>query len=230
MPLGDRDLLVLGVAVDPDDLHPVEQRSRDRLRDVRRRDEQHLGQIEVHVEVVIAERVVLRGIEDLEQRARRVPSPVGADLVDLVQHHHRVLRARVLQRTHDPAGQRADVGPPVSSDLGLVVHATERDANELAPEGARDGLAERRLADAGGSDQRQDRARTATARLHETALGAELPDREVLEDPVLHVSQPFVVGVEHRPSFRDVEVVIRLRGPRHVEQPVEVGADPAVLR
>ena len=29
-------------------------------------------------------------------------------------------------------GQRADVGPPVAADLGLVAHAAERDADELA--------------------------------------------------------------------------------------------------
>ena len=65
----DRDLLVLGVAVQPDDLHAVEQRSGDRLAHVPGRDEQHLGQVEVDVQVVVAERVVLRRVEDLEQRA-----------------------------------------------------------------------------------------------------------------------------------------------------------------
>ena len=142
----DRDLLVLGVAVEPDDLHAVEQRAGDRLGHVRGRDEQDLGQVEVDLEVVVAERVVLRRVEHLEQRARRVAAPVGADLVDLVEHHHRVLRAGLLQGAHDAARQRADVGAAVTADLGLVVDAAERDADELATEGARDGLAERRLA------------------------------------------------------------------------------------
>ena len=52
---------------------------------------------------MVAEGVVLRRVEHLEQRARRVAAPVGADLVDLVEHHHRVLRAGVLQRADDPA-------------------------------------------------------------------------------------------------------------------------------
>ena len=62
--------------------------------DVRRGDEQHLREVEVDLEVVVAERVVLRRVEHLEQGGRRVAPPVAADLVDLVEHDHRVLRAR----------------------------------------------------------------------------------------------------------------------------------------
>jgi len=45
---------------------------------------------------------------------------------------------------------RPDVGAPVATDLGLVAHAAERHAHELAPGGAGDRLAERGLADARG--------------------------------------------------------------------------------
>jgi hypothetical protein len=43
-------------------------------------DEHDLGEVELDVEVVIAERVVLRRVEHLEQRDRRIAAPVGADL------------------------------------------------------------------------------------------------------------------------------------------------------
>ena len=72
---GDEDLLVLGVAVEADELHPVEQRSGDRVGDVGRGDEHHLGQVEVDLEVVVAERVVLGRVEHLEQRGGRVARP-----------------------------------------------------------------------------------------------------------------------------------------------------------
>ena len=104
---------------------------RNRVGDVGRRDEQHLRQIELDVEIVIPERVVLRRIEHLEQRRRRIAAPVGAELVDLVQHDHRVHRARVAQRAHEAAGQRADVRAPMAADLRFVAHAAERHADEL---------------------------------------------------------------------------------------------------
>ena len=85
-----------------------------------------------------------------------MPAP---SLVDLVEHHHGVARSGLAQRLDDAARQRADVGAAVAADLGLVAHAAERDAHELAPERAGDALAERSLADAGRADEAQDRAR-----------------------------------------------------------------------
>ena len=94
MPARDRELLVAGVAVEADHLHAVEQRARDRLGDVRGRNEQHMRQVELDVEVMIAKRVVLSRVEHFEQRRRRIAAPVGAELVDLVEHDDRVHRAR----------------------------------------------------------------------------------------------------------------------------------------
>ena len=51
----DRDLLVDGVTVEADDLHPVEQRPRDRLGNIARRDEDDLREVELDIEVVVAE-------------------------------------------------------------------------------------------------------------------------------------------------------------------------------
>ena len=70
--LRDLRLLLLRVTGEVDDLHAVEQRAGNVLDEVRRRDEQYLAQIERDAEVVIGECVVLRGIENLEQRARRI--------------------------------------------------------------------------------------------------------------------------------------------------------------
>ena len=118
-------------------------------------------------------------------------------------------------------GQRADVGAPVAADRGLVVHAAERDAVELAPERARDAAAERRLADAGRADEAEDRA---------LLVLLQLADGEVLEDALLDLLEAVVVLVE------DLAHAARCRGcpcvelrPRQVEDPVEVGAHDRVL-
>ena len=91
--LRDVQLLVLGVAREVDDLHAVLQRRRDGVEQVRRRDEHDVGQVERRLEVVVLERVVLLGVEDLEQRRGRVAAEVHAHLVDLVHHEDRVARA-----------------------------------------------------------------------------------------------------------------------------------------
>jgi hypothetical protein len=106
---------------------------------------------------VIHEHVVLFGIEHFEQRRRRIAAEIHRHLVDFVQHEDRVLGAGLLHHLDDLAGQRADVGAAMAADLGFVAHAAERHADELAAGGLRDRHPERGLADAGRSDEAEDR-------------------------------------------------------------------------
>ena len=118
----------------------------------------HLAQIERHAEVVIHEGVVLRRIEHLEQRARRVALERDAELVHFVQQEHRILGARLLHALDDPSRHGADVGAPVSADVGLVPGATERDADVLPSHRPGDRLGDRGLADARRAHKEQDRS------------------------------------------------------------------------
>ena len=146
--LGDLDLLLLGVAGELQHFHAVAQRLRNRVQHVGRADEHHVRQVVLDVEVVIEERVVLLRIEHFEQRRRRVAAEVHRHLVDFVEQEHRVLRAGLLHHLDDLAGERADVGAAMAADLGLVAHAAERQADELAVHRARNRLGQRGLADA----------------------------------------------------------------------------------
>ena len=143
-----------------------------------------------------------------------------AELVDLVEHHHAVARAGLADRLDDVAGQRADVGAPVAADLGLVVHAAEADAHELAVHGAGDRLAERGLADAGRPDEAQDRR---------LALRRELAHREILDDAPLDLVQAVMILVEDAPRLGDVDRRLLRQRPGQLDQPVEIGAHHAVL-
>ena len=87
----------------------------------------------------------------------RVAAEIGPELVDLVEDEHRVLRLGAAQALDDLAGQRADVGPAMAADLGLVAHAAERDADELPPKRRGNRLRQRRLADARRADEAEDR-------------------------------------------------------------------------
>ncbi len=72
----------------------------------------------------------------------------------------------------------------------------------------------------GGSDEAEDRA---------LRLGVEPAHGEELEDPLLDLLDVEVVGVEHLARVPEVEVVGRRRVPRQRGEPLEVGADHAVL-
>ena len=53
-------------------------------------DEEHAREVDRDLEVVVAEGVVLRRVEDLEQRRRGIALDADRDLVDLVEHQHGV--------------------------------------------------------------------------------------------------------------------------------------------
>src|SRR5213079_659588 len=195
---GDGDLLVLGVAVEGDQLHPVQQRAGDGLQGVGRGQEHDVGQVQLDLEVVVAEGVVLFRVQDLEQRRGRVAAVVGADLVDLVEQHDRVHRPGFLDGTDDPAGQRADVGTAVTADLRLVTDAAEGNADELAAHRLRDRFTQRRLTDTGRTGEGEHGAGAASADRAEAGFGTAPAHGQVLDDAFLNVVEPGVVGVEDR--------------------------------
>ena len=214
MPLGDFHLLVLGVAGDTDDLHAVHQGRRDVQR-IGRGHEHDARQVVLDLEIVVHEGRVLLRVEHLEQRRRRIAAEIHAHLVDLVEQEERIGFLGLLHRLDDLAGHRADIGAPVAADLGLVAHAAQRHADELAAGRLGDRLAERGLADAGRADEAEDRPlQLLLAALH----------GEVFDDAVLDLVEAVVVGVEH--LLREVQVLLDLGvlAPRDRQQPVEIVA------
>ena len=185
------------------------------------RDEEHPREVERHLEVVIAERVVLRRVEDLEQRRRRVALIAGAQLVDLVEHQDRVRRSGLLERLDEAAGHRADVGAPMSADFSFVAHAARaRSARTCRFMARAIDWPSDVLPTPGGPDEAEDRP------LH---VALELPHREVLDDALLDLVEVVVVLVEDAARFDGIEAVLGRLRPRHVQHPVDVGADHLVL-
>ena len=184
------------------------------------RDEQHLGEVEGQVDVVVLEGVVLLGVQHLEQGGGRVAAEVRADLVHLVEHEDRVLALRAAQPLDDLAGQGADVGAAVAADLRLVAHAAQADAVELAAHGGGDGLAEAGLAHARRAHEAEDRP--LDVRLH-------LADGQVLEDALLDLLEVVVVVVQDLLGLDEVDLGLRPLAPGQRHQPVQVGAGHGVL-
>ncbi len=212
--LGDLQLLEVRVARQLDDLHAVEQRPRDGVQHVGRGDEHHLREIERQRQVVVREVGVLLGIEHLEQRARGIAPEVLPQLVDLVEHEHRVVGAALLQAGDDAAGHRAHVGAPMPADLGLVAHAAQREAEELAPHRFGDAAPQRGLAHAGRARQAQDGP---------AVVGLQLAHGQVLDDALLDVVQAEMVALEDLLGALQVQDVVRTVRPREVQQPIDVG-------
>ena len=109
----------------------------------------------------------------------------------------------------------------MAADLGLVAHAAERHAHEFAAGRLGDRLAERGLADAGRTDQAQDRpGQLVGALLH----------GEILDDALLDLLQAEVIGVENLLGERQILLDLGLLVPRDRQQPVEIVAHDGGFR
>lgn len=103
----------------------------------------------------------------------------------------------------------------MTADFGLIAHAAQRHADELAAGRLGDRLAERGLANAGRSDEAQDRSlQLLLAALH----------GEIFDDAVLDFVEAEMVGVEH--ILREGQVLLDLGvlAPRYRKDPVEIVA------
>ena len=193
----DVQFFFAGIAGKFDDLHAVAQRLRDGIHPVGRGDEQHFRQIKRHVKIMVAERVILLRVEHFHQRRRRIATEIASQFIDFIQHHHRIVGFRALQSLNHLAGQRADVRPAVTANLGFIVHAAQGDAHELTSQRTGNGLAQRSLAHAWRPDKAQDRP------LH---AWLELLHRQEIQDTLLHLLQIVVIFVQNvaRPGNVDL--------------------------
>ena len=108
----------------------------------------------------------------------------------------------------------------MTADLGLVAHAAERDAPVAPAHGASDRTAERGLADAGRTDEQQDRP---------ALVAAQLADGRVLDDALLHALETEVILVEAAPHLAHVHAVGRGPGPGQIREPLHVVAGDLIL-
>ncbi|EAQ29638.1 hypothetical protein NAP1_02660 [Erythrobacter sp. NAP1] len=217
--LRNLDLLVFGIAFEADDLHPVEQGLR-QVETVRGGHKHDVRQVEVELEIVVLEFVVLLRVEHLEQRRCRIAAEVLSELVDFIEQEQRVRCSSLLEVRHDLARHRADIGAAVAADFGLVAHSAQRLAHEFAARRFGDALAERGLADARRADKAKDRTlQLVSARLH----------GKVLNDPVLDLFKPVVIGVEDFLRLADVLFDTALLAPRQAQQHIEIIAHDSRL-
>ena len=209
-------LLPVGVAGQADDLQAIVQGLRDVFLVVGRGDEEDRREVVLQLQVVVAEGAVLHRVEDLHERRGRVAPPVGLHLVDLVEHHHRVVHPGPLQGVDDAPGHGPHVGAAVTAYLALVAHPAQADALQRAIQALGGGHGHRGLAHTRRTHQAEDGVRRRAA--------AQRGHGQVLDDAVLDVLQSVVGLVEDAGHGLDVgHGRARLRAPGQAQSRVEVG-------
>ena len=220
--LGDLQLFLAGIAGHLDDLHAVQQRPVDGVQRVGRGDEQHVRQVEGHLQVVVPEGVVLGRVQRLQHRGGRVAPHVPGQLVDLVQQEHRVHGLALADGGYDAPRHRAHIGLAVSADLRLVVHAAQGQAGELAVQGPGDGLGDGGLAHAGRADQADDGALQF--------IGGHGAHRQVFDQAALDLLHAVVIGLEDPAGLLDVDIRGIVDLPGQLQHIFDVVLADAALR
>ncbi len=217
----DVEFLIRRIAGKLDDLHAVQQRRRDGLQRIGRRDEEHIGKIVRQVEIVVGEGIVLLRVQNLQQGGRRVAVVAGPQLVDLVQDHHGIHDAGLFDARKDAPRHSADIGAAVAADFGFVADAAEAQADVFAPEHLRDAFPEARFPRPGRADQQQDGPLLVLLELHHG---------DVLQDALFHFFQPVMLLVEQTAGFLQADGLGLADLPRQRDQKIKVVADDAVIR
>ena len=220
MTLGNRDLFFGDVTRQANHLHTVEQRPRNRVQRVGRADEQHFGQVQAQIQVMVEEIDVLFRIKGFEQGRGRVALEALTHLVDLVEHDDRVHHFDVFEGLHQLARLGADVRATMAFDLGFVTHAADTEAVERSSQGLGDRLADAGFTHARRADQQHDRT------AYRPLVGA---DCQKFEDAVFDVVEPRMVGVEHLAGMLEVEFVLPEHTPGQRRCPVQVVAGDRVF-
>ena len=112
-------------------LHTVLEGRLDGARAVGGGYEEDVGEVVVHVQVIVVEGAVLLRVQGFQEGAGGIALEIGPELVHLVKDDYGVGGSGPLDSAEDTAGKGAHVGFAVTADLRLVVHATKGNPDVL---------------------------------------------------------------------------------------------------
>ena len=220
MALGNLQFLLVRIGSQLNDLHPVEQRAGDGVGRVGGGDEHAVRQIERHLDIVVAEAGILGGVQNLQQRRRRVALVIAAELVDLVEQQQRVFALGLNERRHDAARHGADIRLAVAADFCLVAHTAERQAGQLPVQRPCNRNCDGRFAHARRADQAEDLSRQ---------LRGQLAHGQRFENALFDRLKAEVVLVEDFRGGLHVQPLFRFLIPRQIEHGIEIVAQDGGL-
>ncbi len=161
--------------------------------------ENHVRQVKRDSQIVIAETIVLLRVENFEQCGRWVTTKIRADLIDLIEHDQRVVRARLLESLNDAAGHRADIRAAMTANFSLVVHTAKAETHELSTQSTRDRTAQARFAHTWRANQTKDRS---------LRFLFQLSHSQSFNNALFYLLKPIVILVQNTLCFMQVEIVL----------------------
>ena len=117
--------LFLDISADFNQFHSIQQRLGNCIQIICRRNEHHMAQVIINVQIVIMESAVLLGVKDFQQGRCRITFKIARHFVYLIQDKHRIGCARFLQILDNPPAHRSDISTPVTTDFRFVMQSAQ---------------------------------------------------------------------------------------------------------
>ena len=221
MILGDHQLLFIGIGAQLNDLHTIQQRSRNSIQGIGGGDEHHVGQVEGNFNIVIPIGAVLLPVQDLQQGGAGVATVIGAHFVDFIQEDDRVHGPRLGHGSHDPSGHSAYIGLPVAADVRLVMDTAQGDADHFSVQAPGNGIGNGRLANTGRAHQAKDLV---------LALRGHFPNSHGFQDPFLYLFHAEMVVIQDLSGSGNIHPLLCLCIPGQVQHRIQVISENGSLR
>ena len=157
MPFNNLHFLILGIARNPNNLHPVQKRPRHRRQIIGRTHKHHIRQVIINLQIMILKRRILLRIQNLKQRRTRITAIVRPQLINLIQQEERVHRFRLLHPLNNLARQRTNISTAMPANFTFIPHAAKRHPHKIPPRHLRNRLPQRGLPNPRRPHQTQDR-------------------------------------------------------------------------
>ena len=169
---------------------------------------------------MVAEVHILLAVQHLQQGGRRISFVIAADLVDLIQKHQRISHARLPDALSDPSRHGAHISLSMAADLCLVMNAAQRNADIFFIQRSGNGLGDGCLS---GS------RRTHQAENRRLSLSGQRTNRQIIENPLLHLFKTIVILLQNRGSLLQILVIFGSFLPRHLQHSFDIIAHDDTL-
>ena len=211
--LGDFQFFLCKITAYIDHLHTVLEGRLDGLDIIGRRDEKHIRQIIIYIQIIIMECSILLRIKRFQKSRRRISLYILGKFIHLIEDDDRIGSTRTVDTVQDTSGQSTYVCLSVTADLRLIMHTAESDTYIFTSQSTCYGLSQTGLADSRRAIQTQDR------RLH---IAFEFQHSQILDNSFLYLVQPVVVFIQHPLRMLQVEIILGHFTPRKIQHELNV--------
>ena len=211
----NHQFLFIGIRTKFNDLHPVQQRSGNRVQRICRGNKHHIGQIKGNLQIVVPVGVILLRIQNLQQGGTGISAVVRTHFINFVQQQHRIGTSCLGHGRHNSAGHGTHIGFAMAPDVRFIMDAAQRNPSHFPVQTSGNRIGNAGLADTGRTYQAQN-------------LGwhfrCHLPNGDGFQDSLLDLFQAKMVVFQNLFCRSNIHPLFGLLVPGKIQHRIQIVA------